>query len=63
MSIIQAPFRADVVGSFLRPQALKSARAQFEAGDITTEQLRQIEDELITDLIAKQKVNGLRVIY
>lgn len=59
---IQTPFRADVVGSFLRPEALKKARKDFEEGRITATQLREIEDQLITDLIAKQKAHGLKAI-
>ena len=59
---IQTPFRADVVGSFLRPEALKKARKDFEEGHITATQLREIEDQLITDLIAKQKAHGLKAI-
>ena len=59
---IQTPFRADVVGSFLRPEALKKARKDFEEGRITATHLREIEDQLITDLIAKQKAHGLKAI-
>lgn len=59
---IQTPFRADVVGSFLRPEVLKKARKDFEEGRITATQLREIEDQLITDLIAKQKAHGLKAI-
>lgn len=57
-----ALFRADVVGSFLRPQHLIEAREQFEQGKISPEQLKSVEDEAITDLIAKQKAAGLHVI-
>ena len=37
----QAPFRYDVVGSFLRPEYLKDARAKFAEGKITEEQLKE----------------------
>lgn len=57
-----APFRADHVGSFLRPKRLKQAREQFAAEKITSDQLRSIEDEEIIDLIAKQKDAGLQAI-
>ena len=57
-----APFRADVVGSFLRPDVLKQARADHAAGVIGDAQLRAIEDEAIRDLVAKQKAAGLHVI-
>jgi len=55
-----APFRHDIVGSFLRPAAIKEARAKFEAGEITAEQLRAVEDQEITRLVQKQKEVGLK---
>ena len=57
-----APFRADVVGSFLRPDVLKQARADFAAGIIDEAALRAVEDEAIRDLVAKQKAADLHVI-
>ncbi len=57
-----APFRADVVGSFLRPAELKEARAKFEKGEISGSELKAVEDRLITELIAEQKAHGLKVI-
>lgn len=60
--IKNAPFRADVVGSFLRPDVLKQARADFAAGIIDAGNLRAVEDEAIRDLVAKQKAAGLHVI-
>lgn len=53
------PFRADHVGSFLRPEKLKQARADFAAGKITADELRQVEDEAIIKLIEKQKEVGI----
>ena len=50
-----APFRADVVGSYLRPAELKQARADFAAGAIDAAALKAVEDRLITELVAKQK--------
>ena len=52
---IKAPCRYDFVGSFLRPDYLKKARADFENGAITAEQLKEVEDKAILDLVAKQK--------
>ena len=57
-----SPFRFDVVGSFLRPDVLKQARADHAAGLITDEQLATVEDVAIRDLVAKQKAAGLHVI-
>jgi 5-methyltetrahydropteroyltriglutamate--homocysteine methyltransferase len=56
-----APFRADHVGSFLRSPELKAARAKREAGEITAEQLKAIEDRDIKALIAKQAEVGLKL--
>ena len=57
-----APHRADIVGSFLRPEKLKQARAAFSKQEITAEDLKDVEDLLIRDLIQKQKAHGLKVI-
>lgn len=62
MSNLRAPFRCDYVGSFLRPAELKKARADREAGIITAEALKEVEDRCITDLVAKQKAAGYHVI-
>ena len=57
-----APFRADIVGSFLRPQAVKDARAAYAAGTLDDDGLKAVEDEAIRDLVDKQKSAGLQVI-
>ena len=62
MAALHSPFRYDFVGSFLRPQAIKNARAQFKAGEITREQLTAVENEQITLLIEKQKRAGYHAI-
>ena len=54
------PFRADHVGSLLRPAALKEARAKRERGEITAEELKTIEDREIETVIRKQEAAGLR---
>lgn len=54
------PFRADHVGSLLRPQALKEARAKRESGEIAAEALKEIEDREIEKVIRKQEEIGLR---
>jgi methionine synthase II (cobalamin-independent) len=56
------PFRADHVGSLLRPKSLLAARAQRKAGEITDEQLRAREDEAIEEVIALQRDVGLRTV-
>lgn len=56
------PFRADHVGSFLRPEALKTARLQRQAGEISGDALRAAEDEAIRNLVEKQKDCGLRAV-
>jgi hypothetical protein len=44
MQRTKPPFRADEVGSLLRPQRIKEARARLEKGEITPEELRKAED-------------------
>ncbi|EGT5701920.1 5-methyltetrahydropteroyltriglutamate--homocysteine S-methyltransferase [Cronobacter sakazakii] len=57
-----APFRADIVGSFLRPDAIKQARQQFAAGEIDAAHLRKIEDDAIRHAVEQQCVCGLHVV-
>ncbi|NIF23427.1 cobalamin-independent methionine synthase II family protein [Candidatus Pantoea multigeneris] len=57
-----APFRADTVGSFLRPAAIKTAREQYAAGALSAEKLRQVEDEQIRHVVEQQRANGLKVV-
>ena len=54
------PYRADHVGSLLRPAALKQARSQHAAGQISAAELKTIEDTEIKKIIAKQEEVGLR---
>jgi 5-methyltetrahydropteroyltriglutamate--homocysteine methyltransferase len=54
------PFRADHVGSLLRPPQLLQAREDFRKGDIDAGELRGIEDEAIRDVVRKQEEAGLR---
>ena len=56
----KAPFRLDHVGSFLRPERLKEARAKFNAGEINAEELERVENEEIVALIEKEKELGLQ---
>ncbi len=62
MSTIYAPQRFDIVGSFLRPDYLRQARAAFERGELSADELKATEDKAILDLIAKEKAAGLHVI-
>jgi 5-methyltetrahydropteroyltriglutamate--homocysteine methyltransferase len=54
------PFRADHVGSLLRPATLLAAREDFAAGRIDAGQLRTAEDEAISDVVRLQKDAGLQ---
>lgn len=56
---MRPPFRYDIVGSFLRPDVLKQARADAESGLISKEALTVVEDESIRDLVRKEKAAGL----
>ncbi len=52
---VKPPFRADHVGSLLRPAALKDARAQFVKGEIDDAALQRIEDDAIKVVVKKQE--------
>jgi len=56
------PFRADHVGSFLRPAYLLEAREQAARGDITAAHLRAVEDKAITEVVQFQAGAGMRSI-
>src|SRR5450631_3683878 len=56
------PFRADHVGSLLRPMPLKQARAQRERGEITGDQLKVVEDREIAAVIKRQEEIGLKAV-
>ena len=62
MSRSKPPFRADHVGSLLRPKELLLARKQSERGEITAEALRAIEDRSIRDVVKLQEDVGLAAI-
>ncbi|MEN2742377.1 5-methyltetrahydropteroyltriglutamate--homocysteine S-methyltransferase [Microbacterium sp. X-17] len=55
------PFRADVVGSFLRPPALAAARDEFASGAIDRDALRAVEDAAIRELVLSEAEAGLQV--
>ena len=56
------PFRADQVGSLLRPAELREARARAKAGAIPAAQLEDVEDRCIRAAVAKQEAIGLRAV-
>ncbi|MBV4418870.1 5-methyltetrahydropteroyltriglutamate--homocysteine S-methyltransferase [Clostridium tyrobutyricum] len=58
----KTPFRADIVGSFLRPQNIKDARIKFKNGEISSEELNQLENKEIIKLVEKQKSVGLKAV-
>lgn len=57
-----AGYKADHVGSFLRPQRLKNARKAVTLGELGLEALRKIEDDEILNLVAQQKAHGVHAI-
>jgi 5-methyltetrahydropteroyltriglutamate--homocysteine methyltransferase len=59
MTAAKAPFRADMVGSLLRPQPIKEARERRERGEITAEELTAVEDAEIGKLVAREEAIGL----
>ncbi len=62
MADLKTPFRYDFVGSFLRPQAVKDARAAYAAGSISKEELDKVVNSAITDVVNKQKALGFHAI-
>ncbi|HEX4239119.1 MAG TPA: 5-methyltetrahydropteroyltriglutamate--homocysteine S-methyltransferase, partial [Xanthobacteraceae bacterium] len=58
---LSPPFRADHVGSLLRPAAIKTAREQRARNEITAAALRAIEDREIEQAIKKQEQIGLKL--
>jgi len=60
MSSVNPPFRADQVGSLLRPKAILEAREQAASGKITRAELRQIEDDAIARVVKQQEAVGLQ---
>ncbi len=56
----EPPFRADHVGSLLRPRVLQEARAKWKAGALPHDALREVEDRCIAEAIRRQEAIGLR---
>jgi 5-methyltetrahydropteroyltriglutamate--homocysteine methyltransferase len=54
------PFRADVVGSILRPDAIHAARAKMAKGEMTREQVWEVESTCVAEAVAIQKEAGLK---
>jgi 5-methyltetrahydropteroyltriglutamate--homocysteine methyltransferase len=61
MQRTKPPFRADEVGSLLRPPRIKEARARLEKREITPEELRKVEDMEIEKVVHKQASIGLKL--
>ncbi len=61
MQRTRAPFRADEVGSLLRPPRIKQARARFEKGEISANDLRKAEDLEIEKVVHRQASLGLKL--
>jgi methionine synthase II (cobalamin-independent) len=55
-------YRAEVIGSLLRPEYLKAARKQWEAGKLTTREFKRIEDRAVDEVIAVQEASGVDVV-
>ncbi|SDN68864.1 5-methyltetrahydropteroyltriglutamate--homocysteine S-methyltransferase [Bacillus sp. OK048] len=61
-TLVKAPFRADHVGSLLRPERIHQARKDFQAGNISTQELHVIETEEIKNIVDKQIEVGLQAV-
>ena len=62
MSKYQTPYRYDFVGSFLRPQEVKQAKADYSEGKITKEECDAIVDKAVTEVVTKQNELGFHII-
>jgi 5-methyltetrahydropteroyltriglutamate--homocysteine methyltransferase len=62
VSTVDPPFRADHVGSLLRPAAVHEARGRRAAGEITAAELRGVEDAAIADAVRTLEATGMRSI-
>ena len=56
------PFRADQVGSLLRPESLARARAAWKRGELGADALRAAEDAAIAEVVARQESIGLKAV-
>ena len=55
-------YRAEVIGSLLRPPSLQQARTRFEAGELSAEELRELEDRAVDAALALQEEAGVDVV-
>jgi 5-methyltetrahydropteroyltriglutamate--homocysteine methyltransferase len=55
-------YRADVIGSLLRPPYLKEARQSWEAGELSTPEFKRLEDRAVNEAIALQERAGLEIV-
>ena len=62
MENIRPPFKIDIAGAFLLPQALKEAREQYRNEQISLVTLRAMEDAEIRNLVERLKSAGLQVV-
>ena len=58
----KSPYRYDIVGSFLRPEKLKIAREKFNNGEISHDELTEVENHAIIDLIKQEEAVGLKAV-
>ncbi|WP_102027825.1 5-methyltetrahydropteroyltriglutamate--homocysteine S-methyltransferase [Salirhabdus sp. Marseille-P4669] len=61
-TLVKAPFKADHVGSLLRPESLQQAREEFKAGKISLEELRRVQTREIKRIVEKQVEIGLEAV-
>lgn len=60
VTLVKPPFRADIVGSLLRPRDLKDAHAQLAAGQIDQAQLLEVQHKEIKRIVDEQVQLGLK---
>ena len=62
MGVTKLPFHADHIGSLIRPGSVSEAQEKADAGQISQEQLREVQQKAIDDIVKKQKDNGVRAL-
>lgn len=60
---MNAPYKYDIVGSFLRDKEIKQAREEFSLGKITLQQLEEVENKSTENLVNEEKAVGLKACH
>jgi len=62
MVVTKLPFHADHIGSLIRPTSVSDAQEKADAGEISPEQLREVQQTAIADIVRQQQDHGIRAL-